>query len=66
MLHTLLKRDGISFEEISDYKRYPIADNPRPQLSADRLEYHLRLSFRFTWKYRYLKKYISGLIYRSQ
>ena len=27
---------------------------------------HLRLSFRFTWKYRYLKKYISGLIYRSQ
>ena len=41
MLHTLLKRDGISFEEISDYKRYPIADNPRPQLSADRLEYTL-------------------------
>ncbi|MEF2782184.1 hypothetical protein WKT02_12575 [Erysipelotrichaceae bacterium HCN-30851] len=47
MLHTLLKRDGISFEEISDYKRYPIADNPRPQLSADRLEYTLATIFSF-------------------
>ena len=35
----LLKRDGISLEEIDDYHIYPIADNDTPQLSADRLEY---------------------------
>ena len=36
---SLLKRDGIKIEEISDYHIYPIADNNTPQLSADRLEY---------------------------
>ena len=36
---TLLKRDKIKLEEISDYKIYPIADNETPKLSADRLEY---------------------------
>lgn len=35
----LLERDGIKLEEISDYKIYPIADNKKPKLSADRLEY---------------------------
>lgn len=35
----LLKRDGIKIEEVSDYHLYSIADNERPQLSADRLEY---------------------------
>lgn len=36
---SLLKRDGIKIEEVSDYKLYPIADNDSPQLSADRFEY---------------------------
>ena len=34
-----LFRDGIYKYEIDDYHKYPIADNPRPGLSADRLEY---------------------------
>ena len=38
---TLLKRDGITLEEVEDYHIYPIADNDTPQLSADRLEYSL-------------------------
>ena len=36
---SLLKRDKIRLEEVSDYKIYPIADNETPNLSADRLEY---------------------------
>lgn len=36
---SLLNRDGIKIEEISDYKIYSIADNKTPKLSADRLEY---------------------------
>ncbi|MCI8411574.1 MAG: hypothetical protein HFJ40_03905 [Clostridia bacterium] len=38
---SLLDRDGIKIEEISDYHIYPIADNDTPRLSADRLEYTL-------------------------
>lgn len=34
----LLSRDNINIDEVSDYKKYPIADNERPKLSADRLE----------------------------
>ena len=37
----LLIRDEIKLEEVSDYHKYPIADNDTPQLSADRLEYTL-------------------------
>ena len=36
---SLLNRDGIKIEEVSDYHIYPIADNETPKLSADRLEY---------------------------
>ena len=36
----LLERDNIKLEEIADYKKYPIADNDVPRLSADRFEYH--------------------------
>ena len=36
---SLLKRDKISLEEVSDYKIYPVADNETPKLSVDRLEY---------------------------
>jgi len=35
----LLNRDKIKVEEVSDYHIYPIADNDRPGLAADRLEY---------------------------
>lgn len=38
---SLLKRDGIKIEEVSDYHIYPIADNDTPKLSSDRLEYTL-------------------------
>ena len=38
---SLLERDGIKLEEVSDYHIYPIADNDTPKLSADRLEYTL-------------------------
>ena len=36
---SLLERDGIKVEEVSDYHIYPIADNDTPKLSADRFEY---------------------------
>lgn len=36
---SLLKRDNINLEEVSDYHIYPIADNDTPKLSADRFEY---------------------------
>ena len=35
------KQYGIDPETITDYHRYPIADNDSPRLSADRLEYTL-------------------------
>ena len=38
---TLLNRDGIKVEEVTDYHIYPIADNDTPCLSSDRLEYTL-------------------------
>ena len=38
---TLLERDNIKLEEVSDYHIYPIADNDTPKLSSDRLEYSL-------------------------
>ena len=37
----LLHCAGIAVKDVSDYHRYPIADNPLPALSADRLEYLL-------------------------
>ena len=41
-LARLLSYDGLSIEDISDYSRFPLCDNPSPKLSADRLEYTLR------------------------
>lgn len=38
---SLLERDNIRVEEVSDYHIYPIADNDIPRLSADRFEYTL-------------------------
>lgn len=37
----LLAANGIAVEAVCDYHLYPIADNPSPHLSADRLEYTL-------------------------
>ena len=37
----LLGTYGIELEQVTDYHRYPIADNDSPALSADRLEYTL-------------------------
>lgn len=44
---TLLEQDGIKIEEVNDYKIYPLADNPTPRVSADRLEYTLSGGFIF-------------------
>ena len=46
---TLLERYDISLDVVSDYHRYPIADNDSPALSADRLEYTMGnlLNYRF-------------------
>lgn len=40
-LRAVLEQYGLSLEDVSDYHRYPIADNDSPRLSADRLEYTL-------------------------
>lgn len=40
-LQELLGKYGLTVEQVADYHRYPIADNPSPALSADRLEYTL-------------------------
>ena len=37
----LLSKNNIRIEDVSDYHKYPIADNDTPLLSADRLEYTL-------------------------
>lgn len=48
---SLLKRDGITLEEVKDYHIYPIADNNTPKLSSDRLEYTLTnaIYFKEVW-----------------
>ena len=41
----LLKKHHICIEDVSDYHKYPIADNDTPMLSADRLEYTIGNGF---------------------
>ena len=36
---TLLKKYGLTVEQVADYHYYPVADNDAPALAADRLEY---------------------------
>ena len=43
----LLERYGLTLEQVSDYHRYPIADNDSPALSADRLEYTMGNLFNY-------------------
>ena len=40
-IRQVLAAHGLTPEQVSDYHRYPIADNDSPRLSADRLEYTL-------------------------
>lgn len=40
-LRKILQENGIDVEQVTDYHRYPIADNDAPGLAADRLEYTL-------------------------
>ena len=40
-IQALLRKNGLTTDDVADYRRYPIADNDSPQLSADRLEYTL-------------------------
>jgi len=44
----LLQKYDISIDEIDDYAKYTIADNPGPQLSSDRLEYTLEAAI-YLW-----------------
>ena len=56
-LEALLKRDkaiadalaagGLGWEQVVNYRLYPIADNPSPRLSSDRLEYTLGNALRY-------------------
>jgi len=41
----LLEENGIHIDDVSDYHKYPIADNDTPMLSADRLEYTIGNAF---------------------
>jgi len=60
----LLKRDGIKLEEVNDYKKYPIADNDTPMLSADRFEYTFAsgLTFFRVWELDKIKKIYENII----
>ena len=40
-IRRILRREGLTVEQVADYHDYPIADNDTPRLSADRLEYSL-------------------------
>lgn len=60
----LLKRDGISLDDVNDYHKYPIADNDTPMLSADRLEYSLSNSL-FMYPQNTLHSDELGLQYRQ-
>lgn len=37
----VLRKHGLSTDDVADYHKYPVADNDSPCLSADRLEYTL-------------------------
>ncbi len=60
----LLKRDGISIDEVVDYKLYPIADNSSPALSADRLDYTLTngVFWKDVWSLSQIKEIYDDLI----
>lgn len=49
-IQNILHKYGSCTEKVCDYHIYPIADNDKPQLSADRLEYTLRNLVRYLHK----------------
>ena len=59
----LLNRDGIKLEEVDDYKKYPIADNDTPRLSADRFEYTFAsgLTFFRVWELDKIRKVYNNI-----
>lgn len=59
-----LKRDGIMAGEVSDYKLFPIADSPTPNLAADRLEYTLANGYFLyeTWTLDQVKRFSENLV----
>ena len=61
---SLLKRDGITLEEVDDYKIYPIADNDTPKLSADRFEYTFAsgLTFFRVWELDKIRRIYNNVI----
>lgn len=58
-----LHKDHIAVENVVDYKKYSIADNPSPQLSADRLEYTLSsgMIFSHTWEIKEINRIYSDI-----
>ena len=60
----LLNRDGIKLNEVDDYKKYPIADNDTPRLSADRFEYTFSsgLCFHRIWELDTIKKMYNNIV----
>lgn len=61
---TLLERDGITLEEVNDYKKYPIADNDTPKLSADRFEYNFSsgLVFHRVWELDKIRRIYRNIV----
>lgn len=60
----LLQRDGITLQEVEDYKMYPIADNETPRLSADRLEYNFSSGIVFgkIWGLQEIEEFYNNII----
>lgn len=60
---SLLKKDNILLQEVSNYKLYPIADNDTPKLSSDRLEYTFSsgLVFKKVWDLETIKKIYNNI-----
>ncbi len=58
-IRALLEKMNISIDEVTDYHRYPIADNDAPHLSSDRLEYTIgnALNYGFATDNELLKIY---------
>ena len=61
---SLLNRDNIKLESVTDYKIYPIADNDTPKLSADRFEYNFSsgLTFFRVWDLDRIRKIYNNVV----
>lgn len=59
-LQKLLQEDNITIEEISNFKNYPVVDNERPKLCADRLDGIILNSI--SWTKKITKKDIEEIL----